>query len=147
MPVFYALEDTKYPLIAAFIAVAANILIINLTIDSLQHLAIALSTSCSMVLNFLFLSTVLYIKTGGYSVGYLLKAIGKIFVAGAGMAFLLLWSRDFFSAQLNGGLIEACATLLLLIGGAVILYTSLLHLMKLQELTAVTSKIRERFSR
>ncbi len=147
VPVFYALEDTKYPLIAAFLAVAANILMINLTIDSLQHLAIALSTSCSMILNFIFLSTVLYIKTGGYSVRYLMKALCKICVAGTAMASLLLWSRNFFSAQLNGGLIQASAMLFLLIAAAVILYTSLLHLMKLQELTSVTSKIREKFSR
>jgi putative peptidoglycan lipid II flippase len=147
VPVFYALEDTKYPVIAAFLAVAANILIINLTIDSLQHLAIALSTSCSMILNFLFLSIVLYIKTGGYSVSYLLKSLCKIIVAGAVMALLLLWSRNFFMAQLNGGLLQACLVLFLLITAAVTLYGSLLHIMKLQELTAVTSKIREKFSR
>ena len=147
VPVFYALEDTKYPLIASFIAVGTNILIITLTIDSFQHLAIALSTSCSMILNFLFLSIVLYIKTGGYSVTYLLKALGKILVAGTMMALLLLFSRNFFIAQLNGGLFQACIILFILIAGAATFYGGLLHLMKLQELTSVTSKIRERFSR
>jgi len=147
VPVFYALEDTKYPLIASFIAVGTNILIITLTIDSFQHLAIALSTSCSMILNFLFLSIVLYIKTGGYSVKYLFKALCKILVAGIMMALLLLWSRSFFMAQLNGGLIQACIILFILIAAAATLYGSLLHFMKLQELTSVTSKIREKFSR
>jgi len=146
VPVFYALEDTKYPLIGSFVAVGTNILIIIFTIEQFQHLAIALSTSCSMILNFLFLSVVLYIKTGGYSVSYLLKALGKIAVAGSMMASLLLWSRSFFMAQLNGGLFQACLVLALLIAAAATLYGSLLHLMKLQELTSVTSKIRERFS-
>jgi putative peptidoglycan lipid II flippase len=147
VPVFYALEDTKYPLIASFIAVGTNILIITLTIDSFQHLAIALSTSCSMILNFLFLSIVLYIRTGGYSVRYLLRALGKILVAGTMMALLLLLGRNFFMAQLNGDLFQACLILFILIAGSATFYGGLLHLMKLQELTSVTSKIRERFSR
>ena len=147
VPVFYALEDTKYPLFAAFIAVGANILIITFTIEKFQHLAIALSTSCSMILNFLFLSVVLYIKTGGYSVSYLFKALGKIAASGAVMALLLLWSRSFLTAQLNGGLLQACIVLAAQIVVASTLYITLLHFMKLQELNSVTSKIRERFSR
>jgi len=147
VPVFYALEDTKYPLIASFIAVATNILIINLTIDSFQHLAIALSTSCSMILNFLFLSIVLYIKTGGYSVSYLLKALFKIIIAGGAMAGLLLWSRGFFVHQLNGGLLQACVILFIIITASAALYGFLLHSMQLQELTTVTAKIRDKFRR
>lgn len=147
VPVFYALEDTKYPLIASFIAVGTNLLIINLTIDSFQHLAIALSTSCSMILNFLFLSIALYIKTGGYSVNYLLRALGKIITAGAVMAIFLIWSRSFFIQQLNGGLFQACTVLFVMIAAATALYGLLLHLMKLQELTSVTIKIREKFGR
>jgi len=147
VPVFYALEDTKYPLIASFLAVGTNILIITLTIDSLQHLAIALSTSCSMILNFLFLSSVLYIKTGGYSVKYLFKALLKIGIAGGAMAGLLIWSRSFLAHQLNGGLLQACISLLIIIFTSALLYGFLLQLMQLKELTAVTKKIRDKFVR
>jgi putative peptidoglycan lipid II flippase len=147
VPVFYALEDTKYPLYASFIAVGANLLIINLTIDSFQHLAIALSTSCSMILNFLFLSIVLYIKTGGYSVSYLFRALVKISIAGTSMAIFLLWTRSFFMEQLNGSLLQACFVLLTIIAVAAALYGILLHFMKLHELTSVTLKIRDKFRR
>lgn len=147
VPVFYALEDTKYPLIAAFLAVGANLLIINLTIDSFQHLAIAFSTSCSMILNFLFLSIVLYIKTGGYSVSYLLRALSKVLFAGAAMAAFLLWSRNFFMQQLQGTFFQACIVLLIIIAVATLLYSLLLHLLKLQELTSVTRKIHDKFGR
>ena len=145
VPVFYALEDTKYPLIGAFLAVAFNIVIILFTIDSLQHLAIALSTSCSMVLNFAFLSTVLYIKTGGYSVGYLARGMVKVFAAGSVMSGFLFWSRDFFALQLSGNLVLACMVLLLIIGIAASLYGFLLQLLGLKELTSVTAKIYGRF--
>lgn len=147
VPVFYALEDTKYPLIASFLAVATNILIITLSIESFQHLAIALSTSCSMILNFFFLSIVLYIKTGGYSVRYLLKALGKIAIAGGAMAALLVWSKTFFIQPLNGGLLLASATLLTIIAISAALYGLLLQGMQLQELTTVTTKISDKFRR
>ena len=66
VPVFYALKDTKYPVIASFLAVATNILIVSLTLEAFQHKAIALSTSITMIFNFFFLSTILYRKVGGY---------------------------------------------------------------------------------
>ncbi len=148
VPVFYALEDTKYPLYGAFIAVGTNILLINLTIDSLQHLAIALSTSCSMMLNFLFLSSVLYIKTNGYPVGLLLQGVAKICTAGLVMTGFLFWSRNLAHEWLlNGNLLQSCLSLLIIIGIAAALYGFALQLLKLQEFTTVTSKIYARFKR
>ncbi len=147
VPVFFALEDTRYPLYGAFLAVASNILLINLTIDSLQHLAIALSTSCSMILNFIFLSTVLYIKTDGYSVRYLLRGLLKIGLAGTVMSVFLYWSRSFFSDYLTGNILQSCLSLFLIIGIAATLYGLLLQVLKLQELTVVTSKIYGKFKR
>jgi len=61
------------------------------------------------------------------------------------MAVFLLWSRGFFTNQLNGSLLQATAVLLVIIGIAAVLYGSLLHLMKLSELTSVTNKIYEKF--
>ena len=147
VPVFYALENTKYPLIASFLAVASNLIIINLTIDSLQHLAIALSTSCSMMLNFLFLTTVLYWKTGGYSVSYLCKGFFKISLAGTVMALFLLMARTVCAEWLNGNLLQKCCSLLFLILSGAGLYGMLLHLLKLQELTAFTKKLKAKFNR
>ncbi len=146
VPVFYALEDTKYPLFAAFLAVGSNILIINLTIASFQHLAIALSTSCSMVLNFIFLSIVLYWKIGGFSVSYLLKGLIKIGIAGTAMTAFLLLGRILLADWLNGTLFQECCSLLLLIISAAGLYGLLLHTLKLEELTALTSKMKAKFS-
>lgn len=147
VPVFYALEDTKYPLYGAFLAVGSNILFINLTIDSLQHLAIALSTSCSMMLNFLFLSTVLYVKTNGYSVSYLVKGVGKIGVAGAAMAVFLFWSRTYLNQYLTGNIFQAILALVFIISISTALYGVILQLTKLDEFTSVTSKIYAKFKR
>ncbi len=147
VPVFYALEDTKYPLYGAFLAVTSNIIFITLTIDSLQHLAIALSTSCSMMLNFLFLSTVLYVKTKGYSISYLAVALGKIAMAGAVMATFLFWAKDLLHSYLTGNLLQSIPALFLIIGVSAALYGILLQLTKLDEFTSVSSNIYAKLKR
>ena len=68
VPVYYALDDTRIPVLGSFVTVAANLVIIHLTLAALQHRAIALSTSLSVILNFLFLAVVLYRKLSGFKV-------------------------------------------------------------------------------
>ncbi len=89
VPVFYALDDTRWPVMASFFAVAANICIILFSIDSLQHRAIALSTSLTMIMNFLLLATVLYRKVSGYNVSRLVISLIKIVAASGIMAFVV----------------------------------------------------------
>jgi putative peptidoglycan lipid II flippase len=125
---------------------AGNILIINLTISAFQHQAIALSTSCTMFLNFLFLSAVLYWKIGGYSLRSLFKGLGKILIATAGMSLLLYGARIMLANFLVGNIIQQLLAVALLIFLAVCLYTVILHRLKLRELTEITAKIRARFS-
>jgi len=90
VPVFYALDDTRWPVMASFAAVAANICIIILTLDPLQHRAIALSTSVTMIMNFLLLAAVLYRKLSGYNVTSLALSLLKITAASALMG-LTVW--------------------------------------------------------
>ncbi len=146
VPVFYALNTTRYPVIASSLAVGANILIINLTISTFQHQAIALSTSCTMFLNFLFLSAALYWKIGGYSLRSLFKGLGKIVVATAGMSLLLYGARMILAGFLVGNIIQQLLAVALLIFLAACLYAVILHRLKLAELTEITAKIRARFS-
>ena len=145
VPVFYALNDTKYPVFASFLAVIANILIITLTINSFQHKAIALSMSCTMVLNFLFLSVVLYKKMDGYSISYLLKGGLKICAATVCMSALLIAARVFFASWFIGNIFQKAGSLLLLITGAALLYCSVLYFLRVPELTDISNKIRAKF--
>ncbi len=92
VPVFYTLNDTRWPVIASFTAVATNVVIILLTLEKLQHRAIALSTSITMILNLLLLAVVLYKKIGGYPVGRLLWSLAKIIACSLAMGWLArLW--------------------------------------------------------
>lgn len=145
VPAFYAIDNTRYPVIASFMAVAANIVIITLTIDAFQHKAIALSTSCTMFLNFLFLSAVLYWKIGGYSLDALFRGLGKILVATCAMSLLLFFARKILAGFLLGGLAQQILVTLLLIILAACLYALVLHWLKLSELTEIVDKIRAKF--
>ncbi|MEN8188639.1 MAG: murein biosynthesis integral membrane protein MurJ [Thermodesulfobacteriota bacterium] len=147
VPVFYALGNTRFPVIASFLAVGANIIIITATIDTFGHRAIALSTSATMGINFLFLSTVLYIKLGGYSLAHLGRGVVKIVAATGCMSFLLLVLCSRFSNLLSGGFtLKLLFTLLLVLAGAA-LYGLILSRLRLPELDALINKISSRFSR
>ena len=75
VPVFYALKDTKYPVMASFLSVIANLIFVSLTLDIFQHKAIAFSNSITMIFNFVFLSAVLFRKVGGYDLRVLFRSL------------------------------------------------------------------------
>jgi len=145
VPAFYALDKTRYPVIASFIAIVANIIIITLTIDRFQHLAIAFSTSCTMLLNFLFLMTVLYINLNGFSLAYLGKSLLKIAFATLALAGLLWKALPYFRGWLHGSIIAQSSSLFILIMTAILLYGALLHITKLAEMDILTAMVRSKF--
>ncbi len=137
VPVFYALGTTRFPVIGSFLAVGANIVIITLTIDTFQHRAIALSTSCAMTLNFFFLGTVLYRKLGGYPLGHLLVGLMKIAIAAAVMAAGLLLARPLLAALPEETMGGRLAAVLLPVTGGALLYGVSVSLLGIPELKVV----------
>ncbi len=65
VPVFYALNKTRFPVVASFITVALNICFVLTFLGPFQHRAIALSTSLCMMANFSLLSFMLYRQVAG----------------------------------------------------------------------------------
>lgn len=147
VPVFYALNDTKYPVIGSFLAVTANIVLITLTIDQFQHKAIALSTSCVMILNFFFLGSILYKKLSGYSLVYIGSGLAKIFASTLIMSAGLWWTKRWVSPFLHGSLAVQLVLVFSLILIGAVLYGVTLHFLKLPELDHITQKIRQRLKK
>lgn len=144
VPVFYALRDTKYPIIGSFIAVFLNILIISLTIDRFQHRAIALSTSVTMIVNFLFLGFVLYRKIGGYQVGYLIKSIAKIGVASIVIGYLANYLNNQMNHLMGGTIIGDLSNLLLTIALSILAYIALLYILRVRECLSLIRELLKR---
>ncbi len=145
VPAFYALDKTRYPVIASFIAIVVNIIIINLTIDRFQHLAIAFSTSCTMLINFLFLMIVLYKNMHGFSLAYIGKGLLKILIATLSLTCLLWFALPYCNTWLHGSVIQQSSSLFLLILSAGILYGLLLQSLGLAEMNILTEMIRTKF--
>ncbi len=147
VPVFYAINTTRYPVIGSFLGVAANLIIINLLIEQFQHRGIALSTSAAMSCNFLFLGWVLIRKLEGLPLVYLARGVGKILLATGVMAGGVWWLRELLQGWLHGSIpLQALAVFLLVATGG-LSYGLCLQLLRLPELTLLTGKLAQRFSK
>jgi putative peptidoglycan lipid II flippase len=147
VPAFYAIDKTKYPVIASFLAIGLNYAIVSYTIGHFQHLAIALSTSCTMVINFLFLMTILHKEMGGYSLSYLGKGLLKILFSTAVLVTSLLLMLPLVRNWLEGAVLQQSVALLTLISSAAFCYGLTLHLLGLQELKIFTDKVKQKILR
>lgn len=147
VPAFYAIEKTKYPVIASFMSVAFNMIIINLTIDQYQHKAIALSTSCTMILNFVFLLSVLRLNMNGLPVGKFFKDVFKICLASLGLIGILYLSIIKVPLLMSDTVLTQALILFAVIIIAALLYGSILYKLKLKELDIMVEKITAKFSR
>jgi putative peptidoglycan lipid II flippase len=137
VPVFYALNDTRIPVMGSFLTVAANVALINLTLGPLQHRAIALSTSLSMVFNFLFLGAMLYYKLGNYRIRELGGTLAKVTAASLAMGLAVYYSYPLLLSRLGEGLMGqtlALGAVILLGGGLYGLLASRLHIPEFEEL-------------
>ncbi len=144
VPVFYAIGNTKFPLIGSFLAVASNIIIITMTIDLFQHRAIAFSTSCTMVINFLFLALILHRKLSGFSIRYLFIGILKIVTSCLLMTSGIWLLKSSLTAWLHGQLLMQLTGVFLLIGIGVLIYAVSLQLLGLPEFTLLTDKMKKK---
>ena len=144
VPVFYALGSTRYPVMGSFLAVAANILFIVLTIDLFQHRAIALSTSCTMTLNFLFLGLILSRKLEGFSLRPLFLGGAKILLATMVMAGAVWGLTRWLAPWLQGAILLQLFGVLGIVGAGAVIYYLVLATLKLPELTVITDKVVQR---
>lgn len=141
VPVFFALDDTRIPVVASFLAVAVNLLLVSLTIDQFQHRAVAFATSGAMFINFLFLALMLYRRMAGYSLSYLASSMVRIIGASAIMGIWVHYLAGCLARWLAGSFWWQGAGLLVIIGTAVVLYGFLLHLLRLRELNFIIKRI------
>jgi putative peptidoglycan lipid II flippase len=146
VPVFFALDDSRLPVIASFLAVGANLLFVSLFIDHFQHQAIAMATSCSMIFNFLFLGFALYRKVDGYSLSYIGISLCKVFCGAALMGVWVTVLQSWLAVLLAKGIIFQLFGLVIIIGSAALFYGAVLYALKVKELAFVADKIKTRIA-
>jgi putative peptidoglycan lipid II flippase len=147
VPVFYALNDTRIPVVGSFLTVAANLAIINVTLEPLQHRAIALSTTLSMVLNFLFLGAMLYRKLGGFKVRYLLITLAKVMAASLAMGLVVLEIHPILTGWLGESLGAQTFSLLAVIFMGMGLYGLIVSRLHIPEFGELMGYLRARWAK
>jgi putative peptidoglycan lipid II flippase len=124
-PAFYALKDTRTPVLAAFIAFLLNLLFSLLLMGPMGHNGLALASSCSALANMLLLLWLLRRKIGGFGGQGILTAAVKGVVAAlpAGLVAVVLvraidWSLPGERLLKAGTLGGAVLAAILVYGGA-----------------------------
>ncbi|MBI4796167.1 MAG: murein biosynthesis integral membrane protein MurJ [Deltaproteobacteria bacterium] len=147
VPVFYALNDTRIPVIGSFLTVAANLVFINLTLAPLQHRAIALSTSLSTFVNFFFLGAMLYHKLGGLEVRPLLATLLKVSAASLAMGLAVAYLYPVIFDRLGGGLFGQLLGLGVTISLGIGLYALLLSFLSIPEFRELAGHLKARWKK
>jgi putative peptidoglycan lipid II flippase len=149
VPAFYALGDTKTPLVASFIAVAVNFALNLFLMQRYGHVGLAFATGLTAIFNFCQLWLWLRGKLGGLGGRRLLTSAARIFGASLLMGaalFAFVWvTRGWMAAGLPGKL--GVVGIGVALGGALTL--ALYRLFRVEEvrdleaaLGAVTRRVR-----
>ncbi|HEY5974948.1 MAG TPA: murein biosynthesis integral membrane protein MurJ [Geobacteraceae bacterium] len=90
-PAFYALKDTRTPVVTAFVAFLLNFLLSLLLMGPLLHGGLALASSLSALANMLLLGVMLHRKIGRLGGRAILVAGAKSLVASIPMGVAVFW--------------------------------------------------------
>lgn len=135
VPAFYALRDTKTPVVMAFIAFIVNIAlgyILGLYL-SLHQLGLALASSVSAVVNFLLLIYILNKRTKNLISDGFVYFIVKVTVFSAIMGFIA-WKVSHYVSWSNNGLSLNILFLMIIILFSLLVYVVLSKMFKVEEI-------------
>ncbi len=138
--IFYSLQDTKTPVIAAAISIVFNIIFSIILMRYLAHGGLALATSLSSVVNLLILYKILEKRLGDIRI----KEISASFAKSLFCSFLMgicVYIFSFFILSKKSG---ALFLLIVVLGGiavGAVLYAGFSYIMKSKELRALLKNI------
>lgn len=143
VPAFYALKDTRIPMMVSLISIGNNILLNWLFISLLGHRGLALSTSLMALFNFTLLLSILRHKLKGIQGGILLRSFSKI----AGASSIMAVGCWLVQQSLTGPLVSwGLAGSLILVGVSITISIGLFYtacrVLKVQELEQVLRVIK-----
>ena len=104
---FYALGDTRTPVLVGFVSVAANVVFALSLMGPLEHMGLALASSLSAYVNLLGLAWLLSRRLGGLGGAEILRSVARTLGASAGLGIWCVWSAQ----VLGGGTVATIAAL------------------------------------
>lgn len=135
VPAFYALQDTKTPVIVAFFAFIINI-IFGYTLGfifSLNHLGLALASSISSIFNFFLLIYLLNYRVGNLINSSLIWYFIKILLLSVIMGFIAWEISEYFNWSESVTFIRKVSILIVSIMSSALIYFVLSKFLKISE--------------
>lgn len=142
--VFYALQDTKTPMINAAIAMAMNIVLNIILVKYLQLAGLALATSISAIVCIFLLFGSLKKKIGYFGQDKIMKTTIKSIVSALVMGIVTYFAYNMISKILGIGFIKESISLVVSVGIGVITYGILVILLKVDEIKIITDMINKK---
>lgn len=139
---FYALGDTRTPVVVGFVAVAVNVVLALLLMWPLRHTGLALASSLSSYVNVLALCWLLHRRLRGPRAAEIAGALGRTAAASAGLALWCAWAGGLLpvTPPLEPGVPRVILALL----GGVAVYGAGAAALRAPELGALLGMLRRR---
>jgi putative peptidoglycan lipid II flippase len=102
--VFYAMRDTRTPVVTGILTIVLNIILCALLVDSLSHGGLALALSATTAAEAVILMLFLKVQSGQVFAPGFLPWIGKVVFAGAGMGGVILITGGWLNTVLEADL-------------------------------------------
>lgn len=143
-PAFYAMKDTKTPVISAGVSLVVNVVAGYLLMHTpLKHAGLTLANTISAIVQMGILLVLLNKKTGGIDMKRILISLMKFTIASAVMAALVVWIGSFADWERGSMLIKSIfLTVIIFSGGGV--YFLICYMLRSDEMIYFARRIRSR---
>ena len=145
--VFYALQDTKVPMINGAIAMVMNIVLNIIVVKYLQLAGLALATSISATVCIFLLFGSLKKKIGYFGQDKIMKTTIKSIVSAAVMGVVTYFIYNMISNLLGVGFIKEVISLVVSVGIGAVTYAILVVLLKVEEINIITSMMKKKLNK
>ncbi|MGH7884395.1 MAG: murein biosynthesis integral membrane protein MurJ [Thermodesulfobacteriota bacterium] len=146
VPAFYAIQNTKTPVIAAFAAFIVNAILCYVLgfIFNLDHFGLAAASSVSSILNFIILLLYLQKRLGNFVDRELIFFILKVTTASFFMGLIVYLISRLYSWQSSDITLEKLLYFIVPILIGVLFFLAAASLLKIKEFSSLTSMISRR---
>lgn len=145
--VFYALQDTKTPMINGAVAMAMNIVLNIILVKYLQLSGLALATSISAIVCIFLLFGSLKKKIGYFGQDKIIKTTVKSIVSALIMGIVTYFAYNMISKLLGGGFIKESISLVVSVGIGAITYGIFVVALNVEEINIIMDMIKRKLKK
>ncbi|KAF0214836.1 MAG: virulence [Geobacteraceae bacterium] len=145
VPAFYALKDTRTPVLIAFVAFLLNVAFSLTLMGPLLHGGLALASSLSALCNMVMLVYFLRKKIGPFGGRGIVRAGFKALLASLPMAAFVYWAMGLIDWSLTGHKLIKAATLGGSVAAGIVVFLLCAHLVRSEEVGEAIGLFRRKF--